>query len=841
MPVFLRKTFLLSTAFIAAAAIVTPVQSDDSVAQETNGGAANAWGNGVETVVVTGARFNPNNAPAKASLDTTEPQTIINKNYIQDSITPTADYVTILGIAPSLTGMSINGPGLSDGSVKNTLRGQPDGNFNMTFDGIPFGDTNGPTHHSESYFPSSTIGGIDVDRGPGNAGNLGAASYGGTISIFSEGLTDDFHGRQTFTYGSWNTYNINTNVQSGAQELIPGLGNTRALANFQYTGSEGYLTLQNTIHDNELIKIEQDLGPDWSVTFLANRNELIQHLSDNNGATAAQVAVFGKKYALEEMRKDIPDYFQFNGQHKQTDIDYLKVAGTAAGFIIDDQAYTYAYVNKTTTANNIIQVLEDVQDQLEPGALPKDINPASGAVGTKVGGVSHPQDVEAYTKQNAYRVWGNIFRASRHVDFDDVSLEFRAGFWAEGQATQRERVYYDATLCQAVNCIPFKGGAIQFADTNNKSANGNKPPVLAGVPLGVGYFEHTGWTQYEPFLEVEIKPLEDLTITPGIKYVWWKHDITPNSVVKGKPPVFYHTESNQDSFTTQRMLYFATANYKIEPNWSAYFQYATGIYVPDISAFEFSKPIFSFPKAQTTTNYQFGSVYYADNLTADADIYYIDSANTIQFITGNGANGCTSGDSCALNAGYVVYKGIEGEATYTFDDQQFDGLLSGLAVFANGSLNSAKGHTNPTNLKNPGPALQLQQAPYWTAAGGLIYKSGGWKLSLIDKVVGQQYEDSPGSRAFVNGQAFYRLPAYNLLDFTGYYDVSQYYGIDWEIGGGVYNILNARNVLSMNINDGAPVGSAAENVNDPARIANSTDQYFFMPQRSYQITIKAHF
>src|SRR5437763_3078767 len=111
-----------------------------------------------ETVVITGTLFNPDLAPAKSSLETQQPQTIITKSYIEDSVPPTGDYVTILAITPSLTGQDINGPGLSDGSVKNTLRGLPDGSFGMTYDGIPFGDTNGPSHHSLSYFPGSTIG-----------------------------------------------------------------------------------------------------------------------------------------------------------------------------------------------------------------------------------------------------------------------------------------------------------------------------------------------------------------------------------------------------------------------------------------------------------------------------------------------------------------------------------------------------------------------------------------------------------------------------------------------------------------------------------------------------------
>src|ERR1700759_1355665 len=168
----------------------------------------------IETVVVTGTAFDPETAPAKASLDTTEPQTIINKSYIDDSVATTGTYTTILAIAPSMTGPDLNGPGLSDNGVKNTLRGLPDGSFGLNFDGIPFGDTNGPTHHSESYFPASVIGSILVDRGPGNAGNIGPSTYGGTISLFSEELTPERHLSLEATGGTWNTSLFNVNAQS---------------------------------------------------------------------------------------------------------------------------------------------------------------------------------------------------------------------------------------------------------------------------------------------------------------------------------------------------------------------------------------------------------------------------------------------------------------------------------------------------------------------------------------------------------------------------------------------------------------------------------------------------
>ncbi len=161
-------------------------------------------GEPLETVVVTGtAQFNTDAAPAKSSLTTMEPETIINKSYIENFVAPQADYVTILSIVPSMTGGDPNGPGLSDGGAKNTLRGLPDGNFAMQYDDIPFGDTNGPTHHNISYFPATTIGSINVDRGPGNAGNLGANTYGGTVKLFSETLGDDPIAKGFASYGSF--------------------------------------------------------------------------------------------------------------------------------------------------------------------------------------------------------------------------------------------------------------------------------------------------------------------------------------------------------------------------------------------------------------------------------------------------------------------------------------------------------------------------------------------------------------------------------------------------------------------------------------------------------------
>lgn len=807
-------TLLLGT--VAPAAIATAADFDSGP---------------VELVVVTGSRFNADIAPAKARLETTQPQTIIHQSYIQDSIAPTADYVTMLAIVPSLSGLSVNGPGLSDGNVKNTLRGLQDGNFGLSYDGIPFGDTNGPTHHSESYFPSSTIGGADVDRGPGNAGTIGASTYGGTIKLYSEGLSDEFHLRQTATGGSWNTFNFNTNVQTGAFDVLG--HETRALVNYQASGSSGYLTLQSTHRENELVKISTEISPDWTLTFFGSRNGLSQIVADKNGATPAQVTTYGKNFALQNTNPNLPSYAYYNPEHKDTDMEYLRLQGDVMpGLSFDDQAYTYAYVNKTVSTTKVTQTQAEINANIGEG------------LGTKVGGVSFANDIQGYTKLNAYRVWGNVARLTWDYSIGSISGQVRAGVWSEWQATERQRFYLDITKCAAANGGRCPGFAVEhsglFADQKTSSGT-----VYNGIP-GVGYFEHTGWSQYEPFIEVDIKPIEDLTITPGVKYVTWDHTADPNSLISGKPPTIYGSTTlikggnpaNPTSFNTSHVLPFATVNYKIQQNWSVYAQYANGIYVPDIGAFEVNTPIKTFPAPQTTTNYQFGTVLYGDNFSFDADVYYIDSANTIGqdtcdhvFVGGN------ANDTCNYNAGQVTYKGIEGEGTYAFDDSQFGGVLEGLSIFANGSINSAKVHTNPLDPKSP--TVQDKAAPFWTAAGGLIFKHDGWKISLIDKVTGQQYADSVGSRMadYVGGAAFYRLGAYNKLDLTAYYDINDFgnTGADVEIGGGIYNLLNDRSLVSVSTGSG---GLSGTSVQDFTHRPTSTDQYYFMPERSYQFTVK---
>ena len=780
-------------------------------------------GTGVETVVITGTKFNAEAAPAKASITTTEPQTIITKNYIENFATDTADYTTILAIAPSLTGLDVNGPGLSDGNVKNTLRGMPDGSFGMTYDGLPFGDTNGPTHHSASYFPGTTIGSINVERGPGNAGNLGASTYGGSINMYSETLNPDMGFKAKATRGSWDTAMVDLNFQSGD---IEGLGKTRVLADFSDVQSAGYLANQGLMKDNELLKIESEFAPGWTLTAFANRNNLHQHVNDKNGATAAQVTAFGKQYALQKSDPTAPDYYGYNYADKITDMDYIRLRGNVTDWLsIDDQAYTYAYVNKTITATSTQQTGSGTALTWKTIGT-QQVNPTTGAVTKSL------TDVPGYTKLNAYRVWGNVFRTAADFDVANITGQLRAGVWWEGQATERQRYYYDVTKCAAANCSPFHE-AWNFADISNKSAS-NDPSLYMGR-YGVGYIEHTGWNQVQPFVELELHPIEDLTVTPGFKYVDWEHTMDPNSIISGTTtskttgcvgkcagPTTYN--GTVTSYKTTRPLYFTTVNYKIEQNWSSYFQFATGIYVPDITDFEQQKPDWTKPPApMTTTNYQLGTVYYADNFSIDADVYYI--AANHNYTYGPCANDGSL--TCPTDTGDATYKGVEGETTYNLTDYGIDGVT----LFANGSLNSAKSGF-----------AQLKTAPYWTAAAGILYDFGDVRFSLIDKTVGQQYMDAAaanGTRQLgSDGQPFNRLPAYSTVNLSAAYKFHERF----EISVSVNNLFDDRSLVSASGIDNKDITGAhtATSLSDYSNRPDSTDQYYFQASRSFEISIKAH-
>lgn len=128
------------------------------------------------TVVVSGTLDDKDSAvtqaPTLTPLDVIQPTSVLSQYYIEHNVAPSANYDDVVKIAPSVYVVSPNGPGLAEAQGM-SIRGFADGFFNVTFDGIPWGDSNDFTHHSTSYYMGHDLGSIAVDRGPGTAATLG--------------------------------------------------------------------------------------------------------------------------------------------------------------------------------------------------------------------------------------------------------------------------------------------------------------------------------------------------------------------------------------------------------------------------------------------------------------------------------------------------------------------------------------------------------------------------------------------------------------------------------------------------------------------------------------------
>src|SRR5262245_28558163 len=155
-------------------------------------------------------------APSQSSLTARSAQSMISNESIRNYTSPISDYSQVLQMAPGTFSVSPNGPGLAD--TKTFFRGFKDGQYSMTYDGIPFNDTNDPTHHSWVFFPAQTIGSTVFDRGPGSAASIGPSTFGGSVNFLSPSLQSRRQFSGTMSYGSFITRLLHFGFDSGTSD-----------------------------------------------------------------------------------------------------------------------------------------------------------------------------------------------------------------------------------------------------------------------------------------------------------------------------------------------------------------------------------------------------------------------------------------------------------------------------------------------------------------------------------------------------------------------------------------------------------------------------------------------
>ena len=704
-------------------------------------------------IIVTGSRT-AEIAPLTASLTTTQPQTAVNRAYI-DSANPGSDMFQLVSLAPSVNATgNTNGTGL--GETKVSIRGFQDGEYNVTYDSIPFADTNNPTHHSTAFFPSNTIETVVVDRGPGNASQLGQATYGGNLNLYSRAAKETMGGQIEGVYGTWNTVIVRAELQSGA---VQSLGGARFVLAGQYLQSDGAATFSPVGSKNLFFKMVLPIGSANTLTVMSTWNRNFYYQSDVlKGATCgtggaalpagtqlnvdsctptSNIGVYGLGYALgNDPTKQ--DFWQYNRTDKTTDFSYLRLqSNLGSGFSMDNRVYMYAYTNNTLSGN-------------------------AGRTVTGFSGLGTPAspyvaiqgpatDVLGYDKMNKYRVYGYIGQ----INYDFPLGKIRVGGWFEHANTWRHLYDFDWTTGQSPAYIE------KFNNGNGTAAQNVLPPI--GV-ANIRYEQNSGWNQYQLFAEFEIHPMDGLAITPGVKYLHFTRSI--NALVNQTSRLPLGTQA-----TWTKTLPFLTVNWQVKPNWAFYGQYAQGMYVPDLSSFYSASGSLSTAldalQPQTTTNYQIGTVWHGEKVSIDLDAYKIDVNNKIGTCT---TTGCDT--SLLVNIGTVHYKGVEGQISL-MPTKHF-------SLFGNASWNYA--HSASTGV-------QISKAPYYTATLGLVYNGGGFKVSFAQKFTGPAYANEYSG----SGPRNYRIEAYSLGELS----VSKEFGDNLQIGLNLSNVFNTRPIYGI--------------------------------------------
>ena len=445
----------------------------------------------VDQVVVSAPRNQVTQvAPVRGALNETEPEAIITRKFIEEQAPRVGDFSTIAVFAPSMVSKpNPNGPGLSDGG-KITMRGFSDGQYNITYDGVAWGDTNGPSHHGTAFFPSSTIGGIIIDRGPGNATDLGQANFGGQINLISLPLEQTHSLTVVGTAGSWDTYQGVVTLQSGDLSQVR---DAHLMANFQALGSNGYLTYNRTWSNNEMVKGDVAVTDSLKLTGLYIHSTGFYNKSDIGDASVAQTEQFGPNFSLGN-DPNLQDYYGYNWVHKDTNFAYLKLAGDIVpGLAIDETVYDYDYNNKTMSSQNNLAPASANLVTLTPGAT-------YPAPGKGYSSSLQSSGIPGYEKKNQYIVTGDIAKLTKTLPFGELTA---------GALYERAKSY------RFIRDINMLTGA---PDYREKAASAPGPSgTYVQTPLNLQYDEHSGWRQYQLFSQFVWKPSDQLTITPGVK------------------------------------------------------------------------------------------------------------------------------------------------------------------------------------------------------------------------------------------------------------------------------------------------------------------------------------
>lgn len=655
-------------------------------------------------------------SPVKSVLDAGSARTEISSTYVSQFTSPVTDFADIIQAAPGTVSYTTNGIG--NGQAKIFFRGFVDDDYTMTWDGVPFNDSNDPSHHSWAYIPAAGVGYVDFDRSPGTASDIGPSNFGGSIHFFSPHLSDQPHFRLQETYGSWNTNQILGDINSG--DFMK--GKAHFWLNSDYQTSDGYQTYSPKNDVAVTAKFDLKISDRTNLTFVGSN--IILDAFTNNDPTRRQLFHHGDNYLYDNTLNNSayastskyyydPQYYKFSVYHVPSFFDIITLNHDyGKGWKLDSKTYTYGYSNHQHYQNNTNQDL--VTDSL-----------LTQVVNAQVGGDDFASSSPYYSKKptgvdklNQYGRVGEIAALSYATKWG----VFRVGTWYEYTDTLRYQILTDP---------------ITWVDS----------PYISNIK----FHEYFQTYSNQPYAEFQLVSIPHWTITAGIKdayYVMHLQQFADGKVVGPLGCPSGSTPQTCTNFTVHSQDYNSIlpsfeANYRINNDWSVYGQYGRGSIAPFSSVFDTTGALVGVtPPPTIASTYQGGTVVKLNRFAFDADAYHIHFTNTESSATDN-----NPGDP---DYGFTYYYSNPDSNTNGFEAEGNYAITNHLSFNANGTFGIAKYVAAPASTVTfqgvttsipATPESWVALAPHDTESMGTTYHDHGIDFGIFGKRVGSRWND----------------------------------------------------------------------------------------------------
>jgi iron complex outermembrane recepter protein len=727
----------------------------------------------IEVRAIAGDSIAAQHALSQSSLDTETPKSEIGSEFIREFTPPDTDFTEIIQIAPGVVSYNSNGVGLGQGTVY--FRGFPDGNFDYTWDGIPFNDTNNPTHHSWVFFPGTWIGSVDFDRSPGTASTIGPATYGGSINLLSPEVPSEQSIQPQISYSSFNTLLIDGQYNTG---MLGQKKNIGLELDVHRLSSDGFET------GNDIFQNAGDIKVLWKPsdrTTVNGYSGVINVFSNaaNNAPYRAQIGAYGWNYMLETNDPTSAFYKAYNTNAIPTDFEYVGVrTALSHNWFVDVKPYTYSYYNHQYYAN-------------DPGSdttgLATGPNGSSGYITeANCSAAQAGRDKCATDKLNSYRKYGETSTISQTSHFGI----FRAGMWYEWSTSDRYQIPSD--------------------------------PITRQDQAVPNFHENYWINSYNPFVEFEWHATPKLSVTAGFKYAYYTfalQQFADNGKVVGTLPNNAPYVSSERGFGAS--LPSVSANYRLRNNWSIYGDFGKGDEIPPSSLFDVNgggPEVGAVGSPMMTTSYQGGTVLKLNRVTLDADYYAVKFQNNYISVTTANPNN----PAYDLNEYYLGPDSL----TQGFEAETNASLTHGLNLYANGTV----GKANYTGKGVPS-GLNVSDTPAYTQGLALTYQNKALDLGIDEKRIGRYFD---GNGSYYNQV---EIAPYNNVNLFLNYTIRKNSFFDQsKIGFGINNLFNAESITDVALaNSPTPINGSTYFA---TTATSPLDQIFLNSARAYTITFK---